>query len=206
MPFIPQEQIGKPVIFAMMVWTGGIEAGQRSVAPLRRVAVPIADLLRPMKYPEMYQAAAPEPAALAIRSLFMDTFDQRVAVQVLSHLQHSTTPMALAQMRVLGGAVARVPAEATAFAHRTRKIMVGLLAMYDRIEDRPVHESWVSAFAEALGQGAPGVYVNFLGDEGAARVREAYPGPIWDRLRQVKRRYDPTNLFRGNQNIPPTNE
>jgi hypothetical protein len=55
-------------------------------------------------------------------------------------------------------------------------------------------------------QGEPGVYVNFLGNEGPARVREAYPGPTWDRLRKIKAAYDPTNLFRLNHNIPPAAE
>jgi FAD/FMN-containing dehydrogenase len=61
----------------------------------------------------------------------------------------------------------------------------------------------VAGFAAALGQGAAGVYVNFLGEEGQARVREAYPGSTWERLAAVKRRYDPTNLFHRNQNISP---
>jgi hypothetical protein len=66
-----------------------------------------------------------------------------------------------------------------------------------------VREAWVSEFAAALGQGDDGAYVNFLGDEGQARVRAAYPGATWDRLTAIKSRYDPTNLFRLNQNIPP---
>ena len=111
--------------------------------------------------------------------------------------------MAVAQLRVLGGAMARVPAEATAFAHRGRRIMAAVGAVYEHAEERPEHEAWVDGFAAALRQGAPGVYVNFLGNEGAARVREAYPGSTWDRLVEVKRRYDPGNLFHLNQNIPP---
>ena len=65
---------------------------------------------------------------------------------------------------------------------------------------------WVEAFAAALHQGDDGAYVNFLGDEGEARIRAAYPGSTWDRLRQIKARYDPTNLFRLNQNIAPAPE
>jgi FAD/FMN-containing dehydrogenase len=99
--------------------------------------------------------------------------------------------------------VARVPAEATAYAHRARRIMVNVAALYERPEEKAEHEAWVAAFAESLRQGAPAAYVNFLGDEGEARVREAYPRRTWERLVEVKRRYDPTNLFRLNQNIPP---
>ena len=62
---------------------------------------------------------------------------------------------------------------------------------------------WAAGLAAALSQGEPGAYGNFVGDEGAAKVREVYPGPTWDRLRAVKARYDPTNLFRLNANIPP---
>jgi len=114
--------------------------------------------------------------------------------------------MAVAQIRVLGGAMARVPAEATAFAHRKRQIMAAVGAVYERPEEAPVHEAWVSDFAAALRQGEPGVYVNFLGEEGDVRIREAYPGSTWERLATIKGHYDPTNLFRLNQNIPPATE
>jgi len=114
--------------------------------------------------------------------------------------------MAVAQIRVLGGAMARVPAEATAFAHRKRQIMAAVGAVYERPEDAPVHEAWVSDFAAALRQGEPGVYVNFLGEGGDVRIREAYPGSTRERLATIKGHYDPTNLFRLNQNIPPATE
>jgi FAD/FMN-containing dehydrogenase len=72
--------------------------------------------------------------------------------------------------------------------------------------ERPVHEEWVNGLADELLQDDAGAYVGFLADEGEARVRAAYPGPTWDRLREVKRRYDPDNVFRLNQNIPPAEE
>ena len=114
--------------------------------------------------------------------------------------------MSVAQLRVLGGAMARVPVEATAFAHRRSRIMVNVAAFYDGPDDRAVREAWVVDFAAALNQADSGAYVNFLGDEGEARVRDAYPGATWDRLRAIKARYDPINLFRLNQNIPPAIE
>jgi Berberine and berberine like len=137
------------------------------------------------------------------RSLFVDSVDRDVAEAVVEPLRASTAPMAVAQLRVLGGAMARVPADATAYAHPHRRVMVALGAVYERVEESPVHEKWLTAFEDALRQGDGGVYVNFVGDEGAARVRDAYPGSTWDRLAAVKRRYDPTNLFRLNQNVPP---
>jgi hypothetical protein len=111
--------------------------------------------------------------------------------------------MSVTQLRVLGGAVARVPADATAFAHRARRIMLNVGALYARPEERPVHESWVLGLAERLAPGSDGAYVGFLGDEGEDRVRAAYPGSTWRRLAEVKGRYDPENLFRLNQNVPP---
>jgi hypothetical protein len=104
---------------------------------------------------------------------------------------------------VLGGAMSRVPAEATAFAHRKSRIMVNVAALYERLDEAKKHETWATGFVAALRQGDTGAYVNFLADEGQERIREAYPGTTWDRLREIKRRYDPTNLFRLNQNIPP---
>jgi FAD/FMN-containing dehydrogenase len=111
--------------------------------------------------------------------------------------------MKVAQLRVLGGAMARVPTDATAFAHRKSKIMVNIAALYENPEDKASHEAWVADFASALLQSDSGSYVNFLGDEGEARIRAAYPGSTWDRLVEIKARYDPTNLFRLNQNIAP---
>ncbi|HZA44333.1 MAG TPA: BBE domain-containing protein, partial [Rubrobacter sp.] len=157
-------------------------------------------------YPQMYEPTGPGPDEEVARSLFIDSVDSRVAETIVEHLQASSAPLAVAQLRVLGGAMARVPAEATAFAHRKRQIMVALGAVYEHREEEAVHEDWVTSFAAALGQGDAGVYVNFLGDEGEGRVREAYPGSTWDRLAAIKGRYDPTNLFRLNQNIAPATE
>jgi hypothetical protein len=137
------------------------------------------------------------------RAVFYRSVDRRAAEAIVDHLQASTASLAVAQIRVLGGAMARVPAEATAFAHRERWVMAAIGAVYERAAETPTHEAWVTGFADALRQGDAGVYVNFLGDEGEGRVREAYPGSTWDRLAAIKSRYDPTNLFRLNQNIPP---
>jgi hypothetical protein len=204
MPFVPAEQLGRLVVMALLAYAGPAEAGQRAVAPFRALAPPIADLVRPMPYPELYQfTEGPGPAQEVARSMFLDAVDDRVAEAILHHLTASTAPLAVAQLRVLGGAMARVPAEATAFAHRRSRIMVALGAVYEHAEETALHRAWVSDFAAALRQSDGGVYVNFLGDEGPARVRQAYPGSTWDRLAEVKARYDPTNLFRLNQNIPP---
>jgi len=203
MPFLPPEAHGKLVIMAMLAYAGDAEAGERALAPFRALAEPLADMVQPMPYAGLFVPQDDiEVAEESARSMFLDGFDRAAAETVVQHLQASTAAMAVAQLRVLGGAMARVPADATAFAHRDRPIMAGVGAVYEHAADRPAHDAWADGFAAAL-RGRPGVYVNFLADEGPERVREAYPGPTWDRLVEVKRRYDPHNLFHRNQNIPP---
>jgi FAD/FMN-containing dehydrogenase len=205
MPFIPASAHGQLVVMALLAYAGDAEAGERALAPIRALAEPLADMVQPMPYAGLFQGGGDDMEVVeeSARSLFCDTVDATAAKAVIEHLQASTAPMAVAQLRVLGGAMARVPVEATAFAHRHRPMMAGVGCVYEQAADRPAHDAWADEFAAALRQGDPGVYVNFLSDEGPARVREAYPGPTWDRLVEVKRRWDPDNLFRHNQNIPP---
>jgi len=204
MPFVPEEHHGKLVVFAMLVHVGPREAGEDALAPFRTLETPIVDMLRPMSYPEIYPPQDDEYRPLAAaRTLFVDSVDTDVAKLILGHLAASSAQMPVAQLRVLGGAMARVPVDATAFAHRSSRIMVNVAAVYATPGEAPVHEEWVTEFAAALRQSDQGAYVNFLGDEGEARVRAAYPEETWDRLASVKRRYDPGNLFRLNQNITP---
>jgi FAD/FMN-containing dehydrogenase len=207
MPFVPEEHHGRLVIFALLVHSGGGEAGERAVAPFRALATPIVDMVKAMPYPEIYLPEDEEYHPTAVgHTMFVDTIDRQVAETILEYLQASDATMRVAQLRVLGGAMARVPVEATAFAHRQSRIMVNVAAFYEGAEDRLVREAWVTDFAAALLQDDSGAYVGFIGDEGESRIREAYPGATWDRLAAIKRRYDPSNLFRLNQNIPPATE
>jgi FAD/FMN-containing dehydrogenase len=206
LPFVPAEQHGQLVVLATMVYAGGVEAGEGAVAPFRALATPVADLVRPMPYPQIYPPEDENYRPTVVgHTMFVDAVDHQVAETIVEHLQASDAPMRAAQLRVLGGAMARVPVEATAFAHRHSRIMANLASFYQGPEDRAVRQAWVNDFAAALQQGNTGAYVGFMVDEGEARVRQAYPGPTWDRLVAIKRRYDPTNLFRLNQNIPPGN-
>jgi FAD/FMN-containing dehydrogenase len=206
MPFLPAEYYGKLIIMAMMIYAGEISEGERVIAPFRALATPIADMIRPMQYPEIYPPEEGEYHPIAAsRTMFVDRIDRSVAELILDHLKSSTGMMAVAQLRALGGAMARVPVDATAFAHRKSRIMVNVAALYQQPEEKPTHDAWVTDFAKALQQDDSGAYVNFLGEDGQARIRAAYPGRTWDRLREIKARYDPTNLFRLNQNIPPAN-
>jgi len=207
MPFLPAEVHGRLIIMAMLVYAGEVEAGERAIAPFRALATPIVDMVKPMRYPEIYPPEEEDfhPVASA-RTMFVDAIDRPSAETIVDHLQASSAQMAVAQIRVLGGAMARVPAEATAFAHRSSRIMVNVAALYERPDEAAEHEPWLAAFAAALRQGDGGAYVGFLGDEGEARIRDAYPASTSERLAAIKGRYDPTNLFRLNQNIPPATE
>jgi FAD/FMN-containing dehydrogenase len=204
MPFVPEAFHGKLIVMALMCYAGDAGAGERALAPFRALATPLADMLRAMPYPEIYppEDDSYHPTAVA-ETMFVDRIDPPVAETILQHLEASDASMSVAQLRVLGGAMARVPVDATAFAHRASRIMVNVAAFFDGPEDRPKRQAWVSDFAAALRQDDRGAYVGFLGDEGEERVRAAYPGATWDRLAEVKATYDPTNLFRRNQNVPP---
>jgi FAD/FMN-containing dehydrogenase len=204
LPFLPEEVQGQMILMAFVAYAGDAEAGERAIAPLRALAEPIADMVRPMSYAEMYPPEEEEyrPVAVA-KTMFVDSVGLGAAETIVERIQASDAMMAATQIRVLGGAMARVPADATAYAHRGSRIMVNVAAMYQRPEERPKHAAWVDALSGELLQDDSGAYVGFLADEGEDRVRAAYPGPTWDRLREIKRRYDPDNVFRLNQNIPP---
>jgi FAD/FMN-containing dehydrogenase len=204
MPMIPEEIHGKPIIMAFLVYAGDPAEGERVVAPFKSIATPLADMVQRMKYPQIYQPEGEEyhPVAAA-RTMFVDSIDRAAAQTILDHITASTASMAVTQLRVLGGAMARVPVDATAFAHRKSKIMVNVAALYDQPDQKATHEAWVAELASVLQQSDTGAYVNFLGDEGDERIRAAYPNETWERLATIKAQYDPTNLFRLNQNIPP---
>ena len=204
MPFLAEELHGTPSIMALVCYAGEGEAAERALAPLRGLATPLADFVKPMPYQEIYPPDDPEyhPTAEA-RTMFIDRVDLEVATTITDWLAASDATMRVAQLRVLGGAMARVPREATAFAHRDSKVMVNVAAFYEGADDRDAKRRWVEDFAAALLQDDHGVYVNFLVDEGEEKIRAAYPGGAYERLAEIKGRYDPTNLFHRNQNIPP---
>ncbi len=211
MPFVAEEHHGKLVIMGLMTYAGDAEAGERAMAPFRALATPWADLLKEQSYSAMYPPEEPgadyHPIAAA-RTLFLDRVDRDIAQLIVDrideHLRTSGAQMVAAQLRVLGGAMARVPVDATAFAHRSSRILGVVASIVATTDELPGNERWVTEFAAELTQSDHGAYVNFVNDEGPERVRDAYPGATWDRLVEIKDRYDPTNLFRRNQNVAPS--
>ena len=204
MPFIAPEHHGKLVTLALMCFAGDVEAAEPCLARFRALAPPLADLLRPMAYHEIFPPDDPSYHPTAVgRTMFVDRIDRAAASTIIERLEVSDAPLRVAQLRVLGGAMARVAPEATAFAHRDKRILVNVAAFYTGEADRPVRQAWVNDLAARLDQDAAGAYVNFLNNEGTERVRAAYPGSTWERLRSIKQRYDPGNFFRLNENITP---
>jgi FAD/FMN-containing dehydrogenase len=207
MPFVPEEYHGKPILLGLITFAGDPAAGSAAVGPLKDLAEPIADMVRPMSYPEMYMPEEEEYHPVgAVRNMFVDGLGNAHGEAILEALGSSTAMMSAVQIRVLGGAVSRVPADATAYAHRDRRMMINVAALFETPEQAASNEDWVENLASTLRGDSRGAYVNFLGDEGEGRVREAYPGGTWDRLREIKARYDPSNLFRHDQNIPPATD
>ncbi|MFC4057188.1 FAD-binding oxidoreductase [Planomonospora corallina] len=206
MPFLPEELHGTPVIFAMICYAGPAEEGERVLAPFRAIATPLADMVEAMPYSGMYPEEEEMYPLAASVNLFIDHVDLAVAETIVERIKSSTALMAATQLRVLGGAMARVPSDATAFAHRRSRIMVNLAAIYADPSEGDRHAAWVADFAASLKQSDDGVYVNFLLNEGEERIRAAYPGGTYERLAKIKSKYDPTNLFRLNQNIPPASD
>jgi FAD/FMN-containing dehydrogenase len=206
MPFLPPELHGKPAVMALMMYAGDPAAGEKEIAALRSLAKPLADMVRPMRYREIFfpEDKSYRPLALS-KNMFMKSVDENLAQTILDQLNKSDAAMRAVQLRVLGGAMAKVPADATAYAHRTTPIMTNVATFYTGPDDYKKREDWLHEMVNLLDQGEHGTYVGFLGDDGEAGVHLAYPDKTLQRLREIKKQYDPTNFFHLNQNITPAN-
>jgi FAD/FMN-containing dehydrogenase len=210
LPFIAPEHHFVPAVAALLVYDGDPVEGEPVVAPIRRLAEPIADVIGPMPYPAIFEltADAGERAPLAVRALLLDELTDGAIDAIVTGAPDAPSPMAMTQIRVLGGAVSRVPSDATAYAHRDKGVLVAALTIYPDPAEREGVERWTAGYIESIqaaGEGASTYdnYVNFVGDEGDDGIRASYPSATYERLREIKRRYDPANVFRLNQNIAP---
>ncbi len=209
LPFVPEERAGELVLMVFVCWTGSEADGQRALAPLRALAEPVGELIQMMPYPAIYQFTefAAQPHAASIRSMFADELSDAALDATLAAMRQPSSPFNLVQFRGLGGALARVSNDATAFAHRDRRYFVAIIGLWlDPNEDQAPHRAWTEALWRVIRPEGAGVYVNFLEREGAARVRDAYPPATFERLAAIKAKYDPENVFHFNQNIPPRAE
>lgn len=205
-PHVPKDRVGEMALSILVSWTGSITDGERALAPLRALATPIADAVSVIPYPAIYNFTAHQaaPHGASIRMMFADDLSDAALDAALTAMDRATSPHSIIQFRGLGGALARVSNDATAFAHRDRRYFVAIIGIWlDAAEDAAVHEAWTGSLWQTIRHEGRGVYVNFLENEGVDRVHEAYPAATYARLAAIKRQYDPGNLFRFNQNIPP---
>lgn len=203
---IPREHHGALAVFIDLVWAGPIDLGWQAIAPLRTLAELIFEDVAEKPYPEVYPDRPRARDPWTCRSIFLPGFDPETAETVSRWMASPSSESSLFHLRILGGAVRRVPNGATAFGWRDQAALAWIIADFTGRpgSELPEHDRWAAGFRDALRDKGVGTYVNFMGDEGPDAVRSAYPGATWDRLTGVKRRYDPENLFRLNQNVRPS--
>lgn len=202
-PFLPEAVHGRPVMLLLVCWSGPEAEADAALAPLRALGEPLVDDVGPRPYVDMLQGPPPSPQPLypAMRTGFTDRLDERWAATALEAVRTATTFTAV-NLRPMGGAVGRVPVDATAFAHRHHAVMASVAVPTPDVGALPTAQAWADATARSLGLVGAG-YVNFMSETTAADVAAAYPGPVLERLREVKRTYDPDNVFRYNHNVTP---
>jgi hypothetical protein len=199
---IPAELHGQLVMVARVCYAGHPDAAEKVLRPLRDAAPPLVDLVAPMPYAAMFEVEAPDAGnIMAVRTMFLDRIDEGVGATMLDHLNRSDSWMRVVQFRILGGAISRLADDATAYAHRTSRIMLTVIHVVESDAGPPTR--WTQDLADALQQEDAGAYVNFFGPADGDRVPAAYPGETLARLRRIKAKHDPTNLFSNNDNIRP---
>lgn len=204
MPFLPAEVHGKAAM-VMLAHAGPEDEAQRFLDALTSVAEPLAVMVRRGPYAAMLEEPEGPPFRpyAAVGTYLADAVPDEAIDRIVDYVLTTEAMMRLVQLRPVGGAVADVPADATAYAHRDAAFVGYVAAMSLSPDDVAANQAKVDATLEGMPGRRDGAYVNFLPRTGAAGVRAAYPGPTWDRLARVKAAYDPGNLFRVNHNVPP---
>ena len=204
--FVPTELHGELVISVACCYAGPVEDGEQAVRPLKEFDSPVLDLCEPKPYVEhqsMFDRSYPHDWWYYMRACDVDELSDEVIEIAVEHAGRIQSPLTAFPIWQLGGAVARVPDEATAFNGRSAGHTFNITSVTDSSDGFDAEREWVRAFWSALEPHHAGVYVNFLMDEGEDRIRTAYGADKYDRLQKLKREYDPDNFFHRNQNIPP---
>jgi FAD/FMN-containing dehydrogenase len=204
--FIPAEHHGETMCLIVTCWSGDPDDGPSAVAPLLDAAPVVAQGLGVMPYPALnsaFDALLPPGLQHYWKAAFVtDLTDDAIR----AHLTWGPeVPCVESTMHLypINGASQRVPSDATAWGHRDASFACVIAGMWPDPADTDANTAWVRSYFDAVSpHSEPGGYVNFLSDDDAARRRDSY-GTSYERLREVKRRYDPTNVFRRNQNIEP---
>ena len=207
LPFLASEWHGKEILALAVCYSGKIDEGERVAKPLRAFGRPLADVIAPHPF-TAWQTILDPLLTKGMRNYwkshdFLELSDGLIKV-LIEHARRIPDPQTEIAFAQLGGAVSRVPMEATAYTHRNAQFVLNVHGRWDD----PANDAKCIGWARELFQAASpfatgGVYVNFLTQEEQDRVRAAY-GANYGRLVQIKNKYDPTNFFRLNQNIQPT--
>lgn len=207
-PFLPKELHGTPVIGLIVCHIGSINDGERAVQPIRNLGGAIVDLIGPKKYTEhqnMLDSGQPFGRRYYWKSDYFPAMDPSMDEVMLKHINKMTSPHSALLALHLGGQTNRTSETETAAGNRDAEFIVGIQSQWENETEDEEHISWTREFSGALKPyGTGGTYVNFLtADAKEGRLREAYSSTNYDRLAKIKRKYDPDNMFRSNQNILP---
>jgi FAD binding domain-containing protein/berberine-like enzyme len=207
LPFVPPELHGELVVAVVCCYAGSIEDGERVVKPLRDFGAPVLDLCEPKPYlahQSMFDPSFPHGRWYYMRSCDVAELSDDVIDTTVEHSLRIASPLTAFPIWQMGGAVARVDEDETAFNSRGVGHTFNITAMTEGADGFEAEREWARGLWSALEPHHMNtVYVNFLMEEGEDRVREAYGAERYDRLRRLKRKYDPQNRLRLNQNIPP---
>jgi FAD/FMN-containing dehydrogenase len=208
LPFLPEEVHGKPALVLAFAYLGDPEEGEALITErYAEWGEPYGKQIGVMPYTDWQQgfdALNAEGQRNYWKSHNLAELSDPAIDAAVTAIGHLPSPHAEVFIGHLGGAVSRIPNDATAYAHRDAQFVLNIHGRWTDPSEDEAGIAWVRGLFDALAPHAQGgVYVNFLSDEGADRVQDAYPPAVWSRLVEVKRRYDPENVFRLNQNIPP---
>jgi len=206
-PFLPEEVHGEPVAGIAVCHCGALENGERAVEPVRSLDAPLADVIgrKPFTaHQTMLDASNPPGRHYYWKSHDLDRLDDAALSTLVEGAAELPSPESVVLLMHLGGAAARVEPTATAAAHRRAPYILNIAAAWEPSASGERPRAWARGLWEAMQpHAADSSYVNFLTeDEGRERVQAAY-GVNYQRLVEIKRRWDPDNLFRSNQNIRP---
>jgi len=204
-PF-PARLRGDTAVALVTAWTGQPEAAEEAMAPLRSLSEPVLDTIAPLTYVELQQsfdAAMPRGMRWCSRAVYLDALTDGAIDVVARRTESLPGELTIVYLEPMGGAIAQVDSDATAFPHRCAAFGLHILPGWREAADDDANIAWASSFlAEFAPHATGGVYVNLLGGDETERVPAAY-GRNYARLREIKRRFDPDNRFRSNHNIPP---
>lgn len=205
-PVVPADLVGKPVVAVTACFAGSVEEGERVLRPLRDFGPPLLDLFEPKPFVDhqrMFDPSYRHGCWYYVRSCDVAALTDEVVEVMAEHGHRITSPLSSVALWQMGGAVARVPEDATAFHGRTVGYTFNINGNTETAEGFDAQREWARGYWSDLEPFHQSVYVNFLMVEGESRVRQAYGEQAFVRLKALKRAYDPTNVFRLNQNIRP---